>query len=142
MDEFNLERFITAQASHYEAATAELRAGRKSSHWMWFVFPQLKGLGSSAKAKHFGISGLEEAQAYLAHSILGDRLNETTRLMLSHQGRTATDILGYPDDLKFCSCMTLFAAASSPDSLFQEAIRIFFKGFPDEATLRLLTPQT
>jgi uncharacterized protein (DUF1810 family) len=138
MDVFDLERFVTAQAGSYERACLELRSGRKTGHWMWFVFPQLKGLGSSPNANYFGLAGLAEARAYLNHPILGARLEEATRLMLANRGRTARDILGHPDDLKFRSSMTLFAAAAVQGSLFEEALRAYYDGIPDAATLRLL----
>jgi uncharacterized protein (DUF1810 family) len=138
MDDFDLERFVTAQAGSYENALSELRAGRKTSHWMWFVFPQLKGLGSSPNAIYFGLAGLAEARAYLDHPILGARLEEATRLMLAHRGRTARDIVGHPDDLKFRSSMTLFAAATGQESIFAEALHAFYDGIADATTLRLL----
>lgn len=137
-DPFDLDRFVRAQDGIYEMALDELRRGRKSGHWMWFVFPQMKGLGASANATYFGIGSLEEAQAYLAHPVLGARLKETTRLMRAHRGNQLRDILGNPDDLKFCSSMTLFSCASGPGSDFEDALDAFCGGDPDPLTLRLL----
>jgi uncharacterized protein (DUF1810 family) len=142
-DPFRLARFLEAQQRVYAQARAELAAGRKASHWMWFIFPQLAGLGSSATAHHYAIGSLEEAHAYLAHPLLGERLRECTRLVLQVQGRTPAEIFGYPDDLKFRSCMTLFARASDDtrpeDRLFAEALGRCFAGEPDPLTVRLLT---
>src|SRR5258705_13750048 len=112
-DPYNLSRFVDAQDPVYEQALAELRQGRKTSHWMWFVFPQIQGLGHSYMAQQFAISSLEEAKAYLQHPILGARLRECTKLVNDTNGRTIHQIFGYPDDLKFHSCMTLFAQAST-----------------------------
>ncbi len=110
-DPFNLERFVTAQRGVYDQACAELRAGRKQSHWMWFVFPQLRGLGRSELATRYGIACREEAEAYLLHPLLGPRLRECSRLVGEIEGRTIEEIFGYPDHLKFHSSMTLFALA-------------------------------
>src|SRR5246127_3960586 len=110
-DGFHLERFVEAQAEMMERVYAELRAGQKRSHWMWFVFPQIRGLGSSPMAMRYAISGMEEARAYLGHVVLGPRLRECSRIVVELQGRTVGEIFGYPDDLKFHSCMTLFARA-------------------------------
>jgi uncharacterized protein (DUF1810 family) len=117
---------------------AELAAGRKASHWMWFVFPQLRGLGSSPMAQRYGIASLAEAQAYARHAVLGARLRETTSLMLQQAGRTALDILGRPDDLKFLSSMTLFAHAAPEEPLYRQALVQFFDGCEDVATLERL----
>ncbi len=133
-----LDRFIAAQAPLWLQVTAELRAGRKQTHWMWFVFPQLAGLGQSATARHYGIADLAEAQAYLAHTLLGPRLLEATRLVNAHAGRTALAIFGTPDDLKFRSCATLFARAGGGRD-FTQALASFYGGQEDAATLRLLT---
>jgi uncharacterized protein (DUF1810 family) len=138
-DPFQLRRFVEAQAPVVEAAIGELKAGRKRSHWMWFIFPQLAGLGSSPTARFFGISGLEEAQAYLAHPVLGPRLRACTQAMLALEGRSLNGILGSPDDLKFRSSMTLFdRAADGREPLFREALVRYCQGEPDSRTLELL----
>lgn len=136
-DPFALERFVKVQVDTYQRACDELRGGRKRSHWMWFVFPQMKGLGFSEKAEIFGIGSIEEAQAYLAHPVLGPRLTEVTDLMLALRGRTLREILGSPDDMKFRSSMTLFSCVAGP-SIFGEALDAFCGGEPDESTLALL----
>ncbi len=135
---FNLERFVTAQQNIYEVALSELRAGLKRSHWMWFIFPQLRGLGRSETARFYAISGRPEAEAYLTHPMLGPRLAECTTAMLQHTDLSAHDILGSPDDLKFRSSMTLFGAVAGRDSPFQAALDMFYAGARDESTLRLL----
>jgi uncharacterized protein (DUF1810 family) len=147
-DPCNLARFITAQQGVYARVLAELAAGRKESHWMWFVFPQLAGLGSSPTAQHFAIVSLAEARAYLAHPLLGARLRECTALVIGLEGTTAQAIFGYPDDLKFRSCMTLFAHAaeafgtpgrpSSAEQPFVTALRKYFAGEEDPLTRKLL----
>lgn len=137
-DPFDLDRFADAQAGVFDAALAELQAGRKRGHWMWFVFPQMRGLGHSPTAQFFAIASREEARAYLAHPLLGPRLAEATRAVLRHRGRSAYEIFGSPDELKFRSSMTLFAQVD-PDGPFREAIDAFFAGRGDEATLRLLS---
>ncbi len=134
----DLERFVTAQAAVRADVDVELAAGRKSTHWMWFVFPQIAGLGRSAASAHFALASLDEARAYLAHPVLGPRLRETTREMLRHAGGPPEDILGGIDSRKFRSCMTLFAAADPDEPLFSEALAAFFGGEPDPATLRCL----
>ena len=139
-DPYNLERFVRAQETDYEQALAEITRGRKRTHWMWYVFPQLKGLGSSWNAAHYAISGSEEARAYLAHPVLGPRLVECAEAALAHEGRTASAIFGYPDDVKLRSCATLFASVSPADSVFHRIIDAFFGGEPDDTTLRLLRP--
>ena len=136
-DPFDLQRFVDAQASAYARVLAELRQGRKQSHWMWFIFPQLAGLGHSAMAQRYALSSRDEALAYLGHGILGPRLRECTALVNAVEGRTIREILGSPDDLKFRSSMTLFAAVS-PESEFAEAIEKFYGGTPDHKTLELL----
>ncbi|MCG2593966.1 DUF1810 domain-containing protein [Ramlibacter sp. XY19] len=138
-DPFGLERFVRAQEPVYAAVRAELAAGRKRSHWMWFVFPQLRGLGVSSTAQHYGITSLEEARAYLAHPVLGPRLRECVALMLAVEKRSAHDILGSPDDLKFRSCLTLFAQAAPEEHAFAEALEKYYEGVPDERTLAALT---
>lgn len=135
---FNPQRFLTAQAPTYDTVLAELRAGRKSSHWIWFIFPQIAGLGHSAMAKQFAIGSLDEAKAYLQHPILGHRLRECTQLVLDVEGRSAEEIFGYPDHLKFRSCMTLFMTAATDKALFNAALLKYFDGQPDQLTLDLL----
>lgn len=130
-----LDRFVTAQASVIAEIRAELKAGRKKSHWMWFVFPQLRGLGHSAMARHYGIEGLEEARAYLAHPVLGPRLKDCTALVLTHGTRSAYEIFGTPDDLKFHSSMTLFHLVSPEEALFRQAIEQFFANSLDNLTV-------
>jgi uncharacterized protein (DUF1810 family) len=138
-DPHNLQRFVDAQCSVYVQVCSELREGRKRTHWMWFIFPQIKGLGHSELARRFAISSLQEAQAYLAHPILGPRLRECTQLVNLVEGRSIDRIFGYPDDLKFHSSMTLFArAARDEDQVFDEALRKHFGGQPDPATLERL----
>ena len=132
--EYDLERFVAAQAPVIDEVRRELRAGRKRSHWMWFVFPQLQGLGMSAMAQHYGIASLEEARAYLAHPVLGARLRECCGLMLAVPGRSAHEILGSPDDLKFRSCLTLFWLAAPQESLFRDCLDRFYAGEPDRRT--------
>jgi uncharacterized protein (DUF1810 family) len=134
-DPHNLQRFVAAQLPVYEQACSELREGRKRSHWMWFVFPQLKGLGYSETARKFAISGLDEARAYLAHPILGARLRECCRLVNLVEGRSARQIFGDPDDLKFHSSLTLFAAAAPEEEVFRQALRKYFGGEGDRLTL-------
>lgn len=134
-DPFQLQRFVDAQNLVYDEVRAELRQGKKRSHWMWFVFPQIKGLGHSALAVMFAISGRQEAQAYLKHPILGPRLRECTQLVVAVEGRTIHDIFGSPDDLKFRSCMTLFAAVAAPEErLFADALQNYFGGEADRLT--------
>jgi uncharacterized protein (DUF1810 family) len=137
-DPYDLDRFVTAQGPDMDAVFAELRAGRKQGHWMWYVFPQMKGLGHSSMASRFGISSREEAQAYLEHPILGARLRECTRLVNQVEGRSVDEIFGYPDDLKLRSSMTLFAQAAPGDSVFAEAVRKYFGGRFDPLTLQRL----
>jgi uncharacterized protein (DUF1810 family) len=138
-DSYDLARFLEAQAGCYSRALAELAAGRKTSHWMWFIFPQLQGLGTSAMARRYALSGLAEARAYLDHATLGARLRECTQALLAVEGRTAHEIFGSPDDLKLRSCLTLFARASPKEPLFAEALAKYFGGQSDPLTLRLLT---
>jgi uncharacterized protein (DUF1810 family) len=136
-DTFDLQRFVDAQGPVYSRVMTELREGRKRSHWIWFVFPQLSGLGYSAMAQRFAITSGEEAAAYLAHPILGPRLRECTTLIIAIKGRTIREILGSPDDLKFCSSMTLFGAVSG-DPEFEQAIAKYYGGAQDQKTLDLL----
>ena len=135
---FDLQRFVDAQHGVYDQALAELRAGRKRSHWMWFVFPQIEGLGRSPTAQHYAISGLDEARAYLAHPMLGPRLIECARAVAATTGRTAEEIFGSPDDLKLRSSMTLFARAAPDEAVFQQVLDKYFGGEPDPLTLERL----
>jgi len=135
-DSFSLRRFVAAQEPVYESVLAELRAGRKRGHWMWFIFPQLAGLGRSETARHFGIRSLEEARAYLAHPVLGPRLSECTALVAGAPAKNASVIFPYPDDLKFHSSMTLFAQADGDeDSIFKVCLQKYFAGQPDPASV-------
>ena len=137
-DPFDLARFVAAQAGVYSAALAELRAGRKRSHWMWFVFPQLRGLGRSATARLYGISSLEEATAYLAHPVLGPRLEAAVAAVEASPAASLSGLFGSPDDLKFRSSMTLFAIAG-PSGPYQAALERWCGGEPDHHTVALLT---
>jgi uncharacterized protein (DUF1810 family) len=134
LDAFDLDRFVLAQEGNYPDALSELLARKKRSHWMWFVFPQIEGLGHSPMAEKYAIRSLKEASAYLAHPVLGPRLRECTEALLHHQGRSASEIFGHPDDLKFRSSMPLFDVVS-PGDVFGEALEVFFNGTPDELTL-------
>lgn len=137
-DPFDLGRFATVQEHTYARVCAELAAGRKLTHWMWFIFPQLAGLGGSSMARLYALSGIAEARAYLAHPLLGPRLQECTRLVNAVHGSTALEIFGSPDHLKFRSSMTLFARAAGGESVFSEALAGYFDGAPDPLTLSLL----
>jgi len=137
-DPHTLQRFVDAQAPVYAQVRAELRDGRKRSHWMWFVFPQIKGLGVSPTAQFYAIASRGEAEAYLAHPVLGPRLTECTQLVLDVAGRSAHDIFGSPDDLKFRSSMTLFADVTADNALFRAALRRYFNGEPDRRTIEIL----
>jgi uncharacterized protein (DUF1810 family) len=137
-DPFNLQRFIDAQAPVYAQVLAELGAGSKRSHWMWFIFPQIAGLGRSETARYFAIGSREEAAAYLAHPTLGPRLCECCRLTTLVEGRSAREIFGTPDDMKFRSSLTLFAAVAPDDAIFTEALQKFFSGEADRLTLACL----
>jgi uncharacterized protein (DUF1810 family) len=134
----NLERFVEAQAPVYDQALRELRAGRKQSHWMWFVFPQIAGLGHSTMAQTYAIQNLAEARAYLAHPLLGTRLRECCQAVMNVQGKSAHDIFGSPDDLKFRSCLTLFAQAAPDERLFRDLLEKYFGGEADPLTLQKL----
>ncbi len=141
MTDADLIRFVNAQADVYNQVVQELSEGRKQSHWMWFIFPQVAGLGRSSTAHHYAIRDLDQAKRYLADPLLGSRLREDVRLLMRHKGKSAFEILGSPDDLKFRSCLTLFAQAASDDtdrSLFTEALNQFYEGKPDRQTLELL----
>ena len=137
-DLHNLQRFVDAQNPLYEQVCTELRDGRKCGHWIWFVFPQLLGLGLSAMANAYGISSRQEAEAYLEHPVLGPRLRECTRLVNRVEGRAIDQIFGYPDDLKFRSSMTLFASVAPDDQVFKDALDKYFGGEPDPLTLERL----
>jgi uncharacterized protein (DUF1810 family) len=137
-DPYNLQRFVEAQQDDYEDVCAELRAGSKSSHWMWYIFPQIKGLGTSATSDWFAISSLNEAKAYLQHSVLGPRLRDCTQLVNLVEGRSIREIFGSPDYLKFRSCITLFAHATVENRVFLDALRKYSNGEFDPATLGLL----
>jgi uncharacterized protein (DUF1810 family) len=137
-DIHNLQRFVDAQNGIIDEALAELSSGRKRSHWMWFVFPQIAGLGRSDIARRFAIGSLREARAYLAHPVLGPRLAVSARAVCSVEGRSAHEIFGSPDDLKFRSSMSLFAEAAGGESVYREALRKYFDGGPDELTLEAL----
>ena len=134
----SLRRFHDAQAPVFDAVVGELRAGRKRTHWMWFVFPQLKELGRSATSRYYGIDSLADARAYLADPVLGERLKGCTGAVLAHRDSTAHAIFGAPDDLKFRSCMTLFSLAAPEEPLFRQALEQFFDGIPDALTVDLV----
>jgi uncharacterized protein (DUF1810 family) len=140
-DAFNLERFVDAQARVFDAVVAELTAGRKRSHWMWFIFPQLRGLGHSPTAQFFAIASLDEARAYHAHPLLGPRLDLSTQTVLESRTRSLNELFGSPDDLKFRSCMTLFEIAVPEVLLFAQALERWCGGERDDRTLELLARQ-
>lgn len=137
-DPYDLERFVQAQAAVMPQVLQELRAGRKRTHWMWFVFPQLRALGQSPTAKRYGIASLGEARAYMSHPVLGPRLIQCTELVRTIEEQTLHDIFGSPDDMKFCSSMTLFARASPATAVFAEALQQLCAGNPDPRTEALL----
>jgi uncharacterized protein (DUF1810 family) len=137
-DPHNLQRFVDAQAPAFEDVCGELRAGQKRSHWIWFIFPQMKGLGRSELADFYGISSRQEAEAYLAHPVLGPRLRECTRLVNVVEGRSIDQIFGYPDNMKFRSSMTLFASTGIDNQIFRDALQKYFAGEPDQRTIELL----
>lgn len=137
-DSFNLQRFVDAQDPVYAAVCAELSKGRKTSHWMWFVFPQLAALGRSGTARFYGLADAAQARAYWTHPTLGTRLRECSRLVLSVKGQSAHDIFGSPDDLKLCSCMTLFEAAVPDEPVFADVLDRFYQGSRDLRTFGLL----
>jgi uncharacterized protein (DUF1810 family) len=137
-DPFDLQRFVDAQARVYHTVVGELRAGRKRSHWIWFIFPQICGLGSSPMAARYAIASLDEARAYLAHDVLGPRLRECTRLVNAIQGRSIHDIFGSPDDLKVRSSMTLFAHATDDNQDFVALLDTYYDGEEDPLTLQRL----
>jgi uncharacterized protein (DUF1810 family) len=132
------DRFLLAQAPVIEAVLAELRAGHKQTHWMWFIFPQLKDLGRSATARYYGLEGVDDARAWLVHPVLGPRLLACTQAVLGHADVLVRDIMGSPDDLKLHSCMTLFQVADPAQPLFEQVLQAFYNGRPDDLTLDLL----
>ena len=138
MAAYNLDRFKKAQAADYSLALEEIREGQKRSHWIWYIFPQLKGLGFSGMSDYYGIKDLDEAKADLADKTLKTHLLEISRELLKHKGKSASGIFGYPDDLKVRSCMTLFSQADQEESVFQEVLDSFFNEIKDERTLRML----
>jgi uncharacterized protein (DUF1810 family) len=138
-DDYHLHRFLDAQEPVYDTVLDELRAGRKASHWIWFIFPQIARLGHSGMAQQFAIGSLDEAKSYLQHPTLGPRLRACTQLALDVNGRSAEEILGYPDHLKFRSCMTLFLTAAPGNTIFNNALLKYFDGKPDQLTLDLLS---
>ncbi len=138
-DPYNLARFVNAQERDYRQALSEIKAGRKRSHWMWYVFPQFEGLGSSPTSRHYAIKSVEEAAAYVAHPVLGSRLLECAEAALRVEGRSAYDIFGSPDDMKLRSSATLFASISPEGSIFHQIIDKYFGGQRDERTIALMT---
>ena len=137
-DPYDLNRFLEAQATNYADALAELRAGRKRSHWMWYVFPQIAGLGNSAMSARYSIRSEDEARAYLAHPILGPRVVECAEAVLAIKNRSARDIMGSPDDWKLRSSATLFAEVSEPGSVFERVVKQYYSSDPDSKTLEIL----
>jgi len=137
-DTFDLNRFTSAQENSYDSALAELRSGRKRTHWMWYIFPQIDGLGHSATAKHYAIKSQEEARQYLNHPVLGQRLLECAEAVFAIEGRSAAEIFGYPDNLKLKSSMTLFAYVAPPGSVFSRVLDKYFNGEQDTLTLQIL----
>jgi uncharacterized protein (DUF1810 family) len=137
-DAFDLSRFTSAQENIYDSVLGELRNGRKRTHWMWYIFPQIDGLGHSATSKHYAIKSLEEARQYLNHPVLGHRLLECTEAVFAVEGRSASEIFGYPDDLKLKSSMTLFAYVAAPDCVFSRILDKYFNGEQDALTLQIL----
>lgn len=137
-DPYQLDRFVAAQRDTYDAALREIRSGHKQSHWMWFIFPQIDGLGSSPTARHYGIKSRNEAEAYLRHPVLGARLVECAQSALRISGRSARDVFGSPDDVKLRSSATLFAAVAPPGSVFERLLDRYFDGQSDQQTLNRL----
>jgi uncharacterized protein (DUF1810 family) len=137
-DPYDLERFVQAQECDYAKALAEIQSGRKRSHWMWYIFPQVEGLGFSTMSRHYAVKGLDEAKAYLNHPVLGPRLVECAEAVLGVEGRSASQIFGSPDDVKLRSCATLFACVAPAGSVFERVIGKYFEGRSDERTLALL----
>ncbi len=141
MADYNLIRFLEAQEGVYESVLRELKAGQKSGHWMWFVFPQIRGLGASPTARHYAIGSREEARAYSEHTVLGRRLSECTQIVLDLDGSSAEDVFQYPDVLKFRSCMTLFSECAPDSAAYAQALVQYFRGSPDARTLDILGRQ-
>jgi uncharacterized protein (DUF1810 family) len=139
---YDLNRFITAQEGVYDRALAELRDGMKRSHWMWFIFPQIEGLGQSPTSRHYSIKSLEEARQYLSHPVLGQRLTECSEAVLAVKGQSASDIFGHPDDWKLQSSMTLFELVSGPDSVFARVLEKYYAGKRDTKTLQIVGKQS
>lgn len=137
-DKYKLTRFLDAQNQVYLNALSEIRKGKKQTHWMWFIFPQLKGLGRSSTADYYGLTDLEEASAYLQHPVLGKHLVQIASALLELQGKTASDIFGSPDDMKLRSSMTLFSQVENVDPVFQKVLDKYFSGNPDELTLKIV----
>ena len=142
IDPYNLDRFVQAQAEDYDTALAEIRRGRKRSHWMWYVFPQFAGLGSSTMSHRYAIESLAECEAYVRHPLLGSRLRTCSEAVLAIEGRSASDIFGYPDDMKLKSSATLFGCVSPNGSVFDRIIEKYFDGEADALTLRLVGPHS
>ena len=140
-DIFDLRRFVEAQERTYDSILDELRVGQKRRHWMWYIFPQIKGLGASAMSEKYGISSEEEARAYSEHPILGSRLRECAQLVINVEGRSAEQVFHYPDNLKFRSCMTLFEQCAKDNGIFRDALLKYFDGKPDRLTLDILKKQ-
>jgi len=141
-DPHNLQRFVLAQDEDYECALRELQQGQKKSHWIWYIFPQVAGLGHSPAAQEYAIRSRDEAVAYLAHAVLGARLQRCCEALLKHQGKGIQDIMGFPDDLKLRSSMTLFAMLSSQDSIFHKVLDAFYSGYMDDRTLAFLNAKS
>jgi len=141
MNQYNLNRFIEAQMTTYEGAMLELARGRKESHWVWYIFPQIKGLGRSDTAKLYSIKSLEEGRAYLEHSVLGPRLIKACEILLSLKDTSMDEVMGFPDDLKLLSSVTLFEAISEPNTIFTKIIEIYFDGERDKTSLEILESQ-
>ena len=141
MDQYNLNRFIEAQMTTYEGAMLELARGRKESHWVWYIFPQIKGLGRSDTAKLYSIKSLEEGRSYLEHSVLGPRLIKACEILLSLKDTSMDEVMGFPDDLKLLSSVTLFEAISEPNSIFTKIIEIYFDDERDKTSLEILESQ-
>lgn len=135
---YDLDRFVLAQEYSYDTALSEIKKGRKTTHWIWYIFPQLKGLGVSYRSEQYGIENAEEARSYLSHPVLGARLREITKAVLNLNENDAHKVMGYPDDMKLRSCMTLFAYISENDSIFHRVLEKYFDGKRDEATIKML----
>jgi len=137
-DPFDLGRFLEAQEEGYRAVVAEIKGGRKRTHWMWYIFPQIEGLAVSSMSRRYSIKGVEEARAYLGHPVLGARLLECAQAVVDVQGRSIAEIFGFPDDLKLRSCATLFASVSPPGSVFTRILEKYYGGVADDKTLRIV----